>query len=129
LRSTAASSATSAVSSANSPSSHRPSSTPLQQRLLVAYCVDAGVTRRRARPLRLSPLVCTCGVGGGGLGGGASCSGRCRCVLRLQVLGPPRHTHTTRERAADGARSVLPMPCDSPWGALSADVLSPSQAN
>ena len=79
LRSTAASSATSAESSANSPSSsHRPSSTPLLL-LLVAYCVDAGVTRRRARPLRLSPSVCTCGGGGGGPGGGgATCSGRCR---------------------------------------------------
>ena len=79
LRSTAASSATSAESSANSPSSHRPSSTPLLLLLLVAYCVDAGVTRRRVRPLRLSPVVCACGGGGGGPGGGgATCSGRCR---------------------------------------------------
>ena len=85
LHSTAASSATSAVSSANSPSlpsSHRPSFAPLLQLLLVAYCVDAGVTRRRARPLRLSPSVRTCGVGGSGLGGGgATFSGRCRCGL------------------------------------------------
>jgi hypothetical protein len=47
LRSTAASSATSAESGVNSPSPHRPSCTPLLLLLLVAYCVDAGVTRRR----------------------------------------------------------------------------------
>ena len=33
-----------------------PWSTPLLLLLLVAYCVDAGVTRRRVRPLRLSLL-------------------------------------------------------------------------
>jgi len=27
------------------------------------------VTRRRVRPLRLSPVVCACGGGGGGPGG------------------------------------------------------------
>jgi hypothetical protein len=45
---------------------------PLLLLLLVAYCVDvdAGVTRRRVRPLRLSPVVCACGEGGGGPGGG-----------------------------------------------------------
>jgi hypothetical protein len=58
LRSTAASSATSAESSANSPpSSHRPSSTPLLLLLLVAYCVDAGVTRRRVRPLEVVAVL------------------------------------------------------------------------
>jgi hypothetical protein len=51
LRSTAASSVTSAESSANSPSLHRPSSTPLLLLLLVAYCVDAGVMRRPRVPL------------------------------------------------------------------------------
>jgi hypothetical protein len=51
---------------------YRPSSTPLLQLLLVAYCVDAGVTRRLARPLRLSPSVCTCGVGGAFAAAGAT---------------------------------------------------------
>jgi hypothetical protein len=46
-------------------------------------CLDTGrgsgamprppaATRRRVRPLRLSPVVCTCGGGGGGPGGGGA---------------------------------------------------------
>jgi hypothetical protein len=68
LRSTAASAITEAVPSLNSPSSHCPSSsTPLQQLLLVVYCVEAGVVRcslthAAASPERLRVLL-SVGVG------------------------------------------------------------------
>ena len=65
---------TAAASSLSSPSSYCPSpTTPLLQLLLVAYCVEAGVVRRRVRLLRLRCCVRCCG-------GGDGC-GAVQCVL------------------------------------------------